>query len=123
VLAYTYFNLLFILTTDASSIGLGAFLSQVQGGIEGPISFASRRLNKAEKSYGTSELVAIAVVWATKYYRCYLFGKSFSLKSDPEALKFLRNFGENNSRLMRWSLRFSKFDFEIEHAYFVHPRA
>jgi hypothetical protein len=31
------------------------------------------------------------------------------------AVEFLRNFAENNSRLMRWSLRLSEFEFQIEH--------
>jgi hypothetical protein len=47
VLAFPDFKEPFILTVDASSIGLGAVLSQVQEGIERPISFASRQLNNA----------------------------------------------------------------------------
>jgi hypothetical protein len=68
VLAYPDFKLPFILTTDASSVGLGAVLSQVQGGIERPNSFASGQFNKAEISYAASELEALTVIWATKYY-------------------------------------------------------
>jgi len=89
-------------------------LSQVQEGIERPISFASRQLNKAESSYSASELETLAVVWATNYFRCYLHGKKFLMRTDRAALKFLRNFADHNSRLMRWSLRLSEFDFEIE---------
>jgi hypothetical protein len=37
------------------------------------------------------------------------------VRTDHAALKFLRNFAENNSRLMRWNLRLSEFDFDIEH--------
>ena len=45
VLAFPDFKVPSILTTDASTVGLGAVLSQVQEGIERPISFASRQLN------------------------------------------------------------------------------
>ena len=114
MLAFPDFKVPFILTTDASTVGLGAVLSQVQKGIERPVSFASRQLNKAERAYSASELETLAVVWATKYYRCYLFGKRFLVRKDDAALKFLRNLAEN-SRLIRWSLRLSEFDFEIEH--------
>jgi hypothetical protein len=103
-LAFPDFKLPFILTTDASTVGLGAVLSQVQEGIERPVSFASRQLNKAERAYSASELETLAVVWATKYYRCYLYGKRFLVMADHAALKFLSNFAENNSRLLRWSL-------------------
>jgi len=117
VLAFADFKVPFILTTDASTVGLGAFRSQVQEGIERPISFASRQLNKAESAYLASELETLAVVWATKYFRCYLCGEKFLVRTDHAALKFLRNFADHNSRLMRWSLRLSEFDFEIEHVF------
>jgi len=47
VLAFPDFKIPFILTTDASTVGLGAVLSQAQKGIDSPVSFASRQLNKA----------------------------------------------------------------------------
>jgi hypothetical protein len=77
VLAFLDFKVPFILTTDGSTVRLGEVLFQVQKGIERPISFASRQLNKAEKAYLISELETLAVVWATEYYRCYLFRKLF----------------------------------------------
>ena len=55
VLVFPDFKVQFILTTDASTVGLGAVLSQVHEGIERPISFASRQLNKAESAYSASE--------------------------------------------------------------------
>jgi hypothetical protein len=73
VLAFPDFKLPIILTTDASTVGLGAVLSQVQEGTERPVSFASRQFNKAERAYLASKLQTLAVVWATKYYRCYLY--------------------------------------------------
>jgi hypothetical protein len=67
VLAFPDFKVPFILTTDASTVGLGAVLSQVQKGIERPVSFASRQLKKAERAYSASYLETLAVLWATKY--------------------------------------------------------
>jgi hypothetical protein len=113
VLAFPDFKVPFILT-DASTVGLGAVLYQVQEGIERPVSFASRQLNKAERAYSASELETLAVVWVTKYNRCYLHGKHFLVRTDHSAVKFLHNFAENNSRLMRWGLRLLNL-IEIEH--------
>ena len=115
VLAFPDFKAPFILKTDASTVGLGAVLSQVQEGIERHISFASRQLNKAESAYSASELETLAVVWVTKYFRCYLYGKKILVRTDHAALKFLRNFADHIRHLMRWSLRLSEFDFVIEH--------
>ena len=115
VLAYPNFELQFILTTDASKIAVAAILSQVQNGVEQPIAYASRQMNKAEQVYTASEAELLAFVWATQYFRCFLYGKQFLVRTDNAALSYLRTFADANSRLMRWSLRLSEFDFIIEH--------
>jgi len=115
VLAYPDFNSQFILTTDASKVAVAAILSQVQEGAERPIAFASRQMNKTEQNYCASEAEMLAVIWATKQFRCYLFGKRFTVRTDHFALTYLHKFAGNNSRLMRRSLRLAEFDFDIEY--------
>jgi hypothetical protein len=99
----------------ARNIAVAAILSQVQNGVERPISFSSRQLNSAEHAYSASESEMLALVWATKYFRCYLYGKKFLVKTDHNELTYLRNFGDHNSCLMRWSLKLSQLDFSVEH--------
>ena len=115
VLAYPDFREPFIVTTDASKVALAAVLSPVQDGVERPVSFASRQTNKAEQNYSASEAEMCAVLWATKHFRCYLYGKKFVLRTDHSALKYMHTFADNNSRLLRWSLRLAEFDFSVEH--------
>jgi hypothetical protein len=55
VLSYPEFSSQLILTTDASKDAVAAILSQVQDGVESPISYASRQMNKAEQNYSASE--------------------------------------------------------------------
>jgi hypothetical protein len=57
----------------------------------------------------------LALVWATKYFLCYPFGKTFVVRTDHSALSYLRNFADHNTRLMRWSLKLSELDFIVEH--------
>ena len=85
----------------------------MQDGVERPIAYASRQKNKAEQNYAASEAEMLAVTWATKHFRCYLFGKKFIVRTDHSALTYLHKFAEKNSRLMRSSLRFSEFDFDV----------
>ena len=115
VLAYPNFKLPFILATDASGVGVAAILSQVQNGQERVIAYASRQLNSAEQAYSASEAEMLALVWATKHFRCYLLGRKFLVRTDHRALTYLRNFADQNSRLMRWSLKLSELDFSVEH--------
>lgn len=75
VLCYPDFSKPFIVSTDASSIAIGAVLSQLHNGNEHPVAYASRQLNKAEKNYGATERELLALVWVTKYFRCYLYGR------------------------------------------------
>src|SRR5215469_306035 len=115
VLAYPNFKLPFILTTDASKTAVAAILSQVQDGVERPLAYASRQLNSAEQAYSASEAEMLALVWATKYFRCYLLGTKFVVRTDHAALTYLRNFADHNSRLLRWSLKLSELNFTVEH--------
>lgn len=115
VLAYPDFDQQFILTTDASKVAVAAILSQVQDGQERPIAYASRQMNKAEQNYSASEAEMLALIWATKHFRCYLYGRKFIVRTDHSALRFLHQFSDNNARLMRWSLRLAEFDFTVEH--------
>ena len=75
ILAFPNFSKGFFLATDASGIGLGAVLLQVQedGSIR-PIAYASRTLQKHECNYEATELEALGVVWAIKHFRSYLYG-------------------------------------------------
>jgi hypothetical protein len=101
VLAYPHFELPFILTIDAPKIAVAAILSQEQNGVERPIAYASRHINKAEQAYTASEAELLALVWATKYFRCSLYGKQILVRTNHAAPSYLRTFQDANSRLMR----------------------
>lgn len=111
ILAYPDFNQRFELTTDASKFALGAVLSQNSK----PICFASRTLNETEQRYSTIERELLAIVWATKNFRPYLFGTNFVLYTDHRPLVWLKNLKEPNSKLTRWALKLEEFNFEIKY--------
>lgn len=113
ILQYPDFNKPFILTTDASNIALGAVLSQGNIGTDLPIAYASRTLNTAECNYSTIEKELLAIVWATKYFRPYLFGRKFTIMTDHKPLQWLFNLKEPNSRLVRWRLKLEEYDYKI----------
>ena len=56
ILAYADYKKPFCIYTDASEIGLGAVISQVQDGKEPVIAYASLMLNKAERQYDAHKL-------------------------------------------------------------------
>nr|WPN07710.1 ORF3 [Ectropis grisescens TED virus] len=111
ILQYPDFEKEFILTTDASNFALGAILSQGPIGSDRPIAYASRTLNASEINYSTIEKELLAIVWGTKYFRPYLFGRKFKVLTDHKPLQWVMNLKEPSSRLTRWRLRLSEFDF------------
>lgn len=113
ILIYPDFDKEFILTTDASGVGVGAVLSQEIDNIEKPIAFASRTLNSAERNYSTIEKELLAVIWGTKQFRQYLYGKSFTIITDHKPLVYLYNFNNPSSRLMRWRLLMEEYDYKV----------
>lgn len=51
-----------ILDTDTSHTGIGAILSQMQGGAESVLAYGSRKLAKPEQSYCTARQELLAIV-------------------------------------------------------------
>ena len=103
-----------ILTTDASDVGVGAMLSQIQNGKEVPIAFASSTLTQAQRNYSASEKEAWAVVWACEHWEKYLLGRHFTLQTDHSALKTMlvnRGSRRESSKFHRWLERLSPFSF------------
>ena len=62
------------LDADASSVGIGAVLSQISwDGVERPIEFISRTLSPTERNYSQIEKESLSIVWAVKRLHRYLF--------------------------------------------------
>lgn len=105
----------FVLTTDASNYAIGAVLSQGPIGKDKPIAFASRTLTKSEEKYSTIEKELLAIDWACRYFRPYLFGRKFTLYTDHKPLTYALNMKTSNDRLIRMKLRLEQFDYEIQY--------
>ena len=80
----------FILTVDASTVGLGAVLSQIDDiGIERPCAYASRTLNETEQKRAPFHLEYLAMVWACRHFKPYLAGQHFTIRTDHKPLMAL----------------------------------
>ena len=109
-----------MITTDASTKGLGATLWQEQpDGKLKPIGFASRFLSDTEKKYAINELELLAVVWGLEHFRLYIYGKPIKLLTDHQALEPLIKRNRSNktysARLTRWLDRLAHFNINVHH--------
>jgi RNase H-like domain found in reverse transcriptase/Reverse transcriptase (RNA-dependent DNA polymerase)/Integrase zinc binding domain len=115
VLAYPDFSRPFNLTCDASKYAISGILSQGPIGKDRPVAFASRTLSRAEENYSVIEKEFLAIVWACKYFRPYLFGTKFFLFTDHKPLTYIFSMKDSNGRLMRWRLALEEYDYEIKY--------
>jgi len=99
MLRYPNFKKCFDLTTDASGHGLGAVLSQ-----EGrPITMISRTLRDKEADFAANERELLAIVWALKSLRNYLYGvKELNIYTDHQPLTFSVSDRNPNAKIKRW---------------------
>ncbi|XP_063590436.1 uncharacterized protein LOC134767369 [Penaeus indicus] len=99
----------FILRTDASEVGLGAVLLQEDADEKLPVAYASRKLSNTEQKYSVIERECLAVVWATKKFYKFLYGREFYLETDHQPLVYLDTAKSLNGRLMRWALALQEY--------------
>ncbi len=102
----------YVVTTDASDVGIGAVLEQ-----EGrPVAFESRTLSPAERNYSATDREMLAVVHALRVWRCYLEGaKAFVVKTDHNPNTYFASKNPLSRREARWSEFLQQFDFRMEY--------
>lgn len=89
----------FELTTDASNFAIGAVLSQNNK----PITFISRTLSKAEIKLATNEKELLAIVWALKTLRNYVYGiADLTIFTDHQPLTEAVSEKNPNLMIKRW---------------------
>ena len=103
------------LSTDASSVGAGACLVQCQDGVERTIAYASTTFNRAQANYSVLEQELAAIRWAVAYFRPFLIGVPFKLRTDHRPLVYMANMSRVNSRMMRTLNELAEYNFEIEY--------
>ena len=109
----------FVLTCDASPYRIGAVLSHtMKDGSNRSIAFASRTLTVAEKKYAQLEKEGLAIVFGTKKFHNYLYGREFTIEYDHNPLFFL--FSERkgiphlaSACIQRWALTLSAYTYTI----------
>ena len=119
VLKFANFSCPFIVETDASTLGLGAVLSQQQtDGSRTAVAYASRSLRPVERqdrNYSAFKLELLAIRWAMcQAFRDYLLGNKCIVYTDHNPLKYLDTANLSATEL-RWVQQLSAFDFHLEY--------
>ena len=98
---------------------LEVVLSQVSGGKERSVTYASKTLSATERKYSTGEHEALACIFACEHWHVFLFGRKFMLKTVHQALTILlamSSSGHRPLRIYRWSDCLHQYDFDIQYS-------
>jgi hypothetical protein len=90
-------------------------ISQKNDGIDQPIAYFSRSLNKAERKYSTTEKEALAIVAAIKQFRLFVYGSKFTVVTDHKPLKWLESMQNPRNRGARWIMELQQYNYKVEY--------
>ena len=102
-----------VLRTDASDDGIGAVLMQEHEGKLFPVSYASKKLSRAERNYSTIEKECLAIIWGIRKFERYLQGVKFVIQTDHRPLSHMNSAKFANNRIMRWTMYLQNFDMRV----------
>jgi len=105
----------FYIQSDASDKGFGAVLGQIRNRTEVVVAYASKAISSSQLNWSTIEKEAFAIVWSVKYFRHYLYGRSFTIYTDHNPLKWLFTLKSPEGRLARWTEILKAYDFKVEY--------
>ena len=107
-----------MVSSDASSCGLGAVLIQKQpSGEMWPVAYACRSMTETERRYAQIDKEALAITWALEHWVEFLIGMRFKVETDHKPLIPLfstKLIDELPVRIQRFRMmRLMRFDFAI----------
>jgi RNase H-like domain found in reverse transcriptase/Integrase zinc binding domain len=105
----------YVVTTDASDVGIGAVLEQEYDDDLHPIAYACRKFNSAEQNYPTHDHELLAIMYAVREWRTYLHGARFRIRCDHHPLQYLETKPQLFKRQIRWVDALAEFDYRIEY--------
>ena len=117
VLQYPDFgeNCQFVVTCDASGCGAGAVLTQLQGQEEKVIAYAGTSFNEAQLKYSPTDRELAAIRFAVNYFKSYLYGRKFTIRTDHQPLLYLYRMKRFDDRLHRTMEDLNIGHYELEY--------
>lgn len=103
------------IVVDASPVGLGAVLAQVDAGERKVVAYASRSLTETEQRYSQTEREALGVVYGLEHFHLYTYGSAVTVVTDHKPLTYIFNnpLSKPPARIERWSLRIDQYNPKI----------
>jgi len=79
------------------------------------VAYVSRRLDKREMNYCVTHKELLAVVYFMRYFKQYLLGHEFKVRTDHSVLTWLKRTPDPIGQQARWLEIMEEFTFSVEH--------
>ena len=105
----------YVLDTDANQFSKGCVLQQMQNGVLKVIGYASKAFSKAEIRYYVTRRELSAGIYGLKYYRHFLLGYPFILRTDHSALTHLMRTPNPVAQSARYLDTLAEYQFALQY--------
>lgn len=107
---------IYYLQTDSSGYAIGGELYQLdEDNNHHVIGFVSKGLSGPELRWTVSEQELWAIIYCLHKFETYLRGVKVIIRTDHQALSFLKSWKMYSGRITRWILYLNQFDFKVEY--------
>ena len=110
------FNKPIVLSCDASAVGIGSILYNLdEQGRHQVIAYGSKTLKGPELNWNVTEKELYAIFFFVRKFKHFLGGRKFIVQSDHNALKYISGARDSTGKITRMLNYLQGFDFEIHH--------
>ena len=100
------------LHTDALDYGVGGYLFQTVDGIDQPVAFVSKSLNKSQLRWSVIQKEAYGIFFSCMYLQSFLRDRFFTIRTDHRNLLLITE--ASNPMIVRWYMALSEISFSLE---------
>ena len=101
------------LHTDVADYGVGGYLFQTVDGIDQPVAFVSKFLNKSQLRWSVIQKEAYGIFYSCMYLQSLVRDHLFTIRTDHRNLLFITE--ASNPMIVRWYMALSEFSFTLEY--------
>ncbi len=116
LLEYPDFNKEFFLQSDASKVGAGAVLFQLDSlGRRCVVSYASWLFNDTERRYNTTERELLGLILSVRKWKPFFYHTKFYAETDHQPLVGYLKLSDPYGKIARWAAELQQFNFTIKY--------